>query len=138
MTTTTFLVTLACPVCTYNRVMPTWMFFATLRLLLVLAVSYRRLDLIRTLGAFLLFEVGYYYAWMLAVWYSHPAVTEGLVEWFALTFFIALSIGIPSAIFLWGLSRVPYFRGKQTIVLTRKRTLLLLPVMFLLAVIQGL
>lgn len=129
---------LACPVCTYDRAMPAWAVFTSLRLLAVLAVAYRRLDLVRTLGAFIAFEVAYYYAWRLAVWFSHPAVAEGLIEWLAMAFLLVLSMGIPAALFLFGLSRVAYFRGTQSIPLTRKRAALLLPAMFTLAAIQGL
>ena len=118
--------------------MPTWVLFTSLRLLVVLAVSYRRLDPVRTLGAFVMFEVAYYYAWRLAVWYMHPVVSEGITQWIALAFLLFLSIGIPAAIFLFALSRLRYFRGAQTVPFTRWRASLLLPVMFILAVIQGL
>ncbi len=138
MTQIAALIVLACPVCNYDRVMPTWVAFASLRLLVVLAAAYRRLDLVRTLGAFVAFEVAYYYAWRLAVWYSHPAVAEGFIEWLALASLLVLSIGVPAAFFLFGLSRVPYFRGSYSVPLTVKRAALLLPAMGMLAVIQGL
>jgi uncharacterized membrane protein YesL len=137
MTPIADLVILACPVCNYDRVMPTWAIFTSLRLLVVLAIAYRRLDLVRTLGAFAAFEAAYYYAWRLAVWYSHPAVAEGFIQWLALASLLVLSIGIPAALFLFGISRVSYFRGSQSVPLTRKRASLLLPAMFILAVIQG-
>ncbi len=127
---------LACPVCTYNRVFPTWFVFAVLRLLVVLAVSYRRLDLVRTLGAFVVFELGYFYAWRLAVWYSHPAVADGFVAWAALACLIVLSAGVPAVVFLLGLARLPYFRASQPVPLTHRHALLLVPAMFLLALIQ--
>lgn len=129
---------LACPACTYDWVFPTWLVFASLRLLIVLAVSYRRLDLVRTLGAFVAFEIGYFYAWRLAVWYSHPAVAEGLVAWGALACLIILSVGAPAVIFLLGLARLPYFRASQPVPLTGRHALLLVPAMFLLSLIQGL
>ena len=131
-------VILACPVCNYDQVMPTWVLFTSLRLLVVLAVSYRRLDLVRALGAFVAYEVAYYYVWRPAVWYMHPAVSEGVVGWLASASFLVLSIGIPAAIFLYSLSRLRYFCGTQTLRFTRKRAALLLPPMFILAIIQGL
>jgi hypothetical protein len=136
MTLFSELVILACPACTYNRVFPTWFVFASLRLLIVLAVSYRRLDLVRTLGAFVAFEVAYFYAWGLAVWYSHPSVADGFVAWVSLAFLIILSVGVPAVAFLLGLARLPYFRAGQPVPLTRRHALLLVPAMFLVAFIQ--
>jgi hypothetical protein len=117
--------------------MPTWVLFTSLRLLVVLAISYRRLDSVRTLGAFVGFEVPYFYAWRFTAWYSHPSVSGGVFGWLALAFLLVLSAGIPAALLLLALSRVRYFRGTQSVLLTRSRTALLLPAMFTLAVIQG-
>ena len=132
-----YVLILACPICSYNRVMPTWLLFVALRLLFVLTISLRRLDLVRTLGAFGLFEIAYYYAWRAAVWYSHPAVAVGDVAQLATGSFIVLSLGIPAALFLFGLSRMPYFRGAETVTLSWKRTLLLIPCMYAVAYAQG-
>jgi hypothetical protein len=128
------LLILACPYCTYAQFEPTWILFASLRLLAVLAISYRRLDLVRTLGAFVLFEVGYFYAWRQVVWYSHPAMSEGIVEWIALGGLVVLSIGLPAACLLYILSRASYFRLPQATRFTRARALLLMPAMLVIAV----
>ena len=138
MISLTALIILACPECNYERVLPTWVIFTSLRLLVTLAVAHRRLDLVRTLGAFTLFEVAYYYAWKLAVWYSHPAVAEGIVEWVAVGSLLILSVGIPAVAVLLLLGRTAYFRARQPVRLTVKRAALMLPAMFVLAVIQGL
>ncbi len=137
MTSLTPFLFLACPACTFERVMPGWLVFASLRLLVVLCISWRRLDPVRTLGAFVAFEVAYYYAWRLAVWYVHPAVSEGFVEWFALASLLILSAGIPAALFLFALSKLSYFRGTQSIPLTPRRAAFLLPAMLILSVLQG-
>lgn len=128
------LLILACPYCTYAQFEPTWIPFAALRLLAVLAVSYRRVDLVRTLGAFALFEVGFYYAWRLAVWYSHPAISDGTVEWIALAGLLALSIGLPAACLLYFLSKASYFRLPQAAHFTRVRALLLIPAMLAITI----
>lgn len=129
---------LACPGCYYERMMPTWVFFASLRLLVVLGVSYGRLDLVRTLGVFVAFEVFFLYAWRLSIWYSFPMVNGDMVRTLAGYCSLILSAGIPAALLLFGLSRVRYFRGTQTIPFTRRRAALLLPLMFMLATLQGL
>jgi hypothetical protein len=41
---------LACPICTYDRVMPTWYLFVALRAAVVLLVARGRIDPIRVLG----------------------------------------------------------------------------------------
>ncbi|MEZ0276893.1 MAG: hypothetical protein ACAH88_18430 [Roseimicrobium sp.] len=138
MTSLSAIMFLACPECNYERVLPTWVIFTSLRLLVTLAVAHRRLDLVRTLGAFIAFEVVYYHTWKLVVWYSHPAVAEGVVEWVAIGSLFLLSIGIPAVAVLLGLSKTAYFRARQPVRLTVKRAVLLLPAMFILAVIQGL
>ena len=129
---------LACHACYYyDHVLPAWIPFTILRLFAVLTVAYWQLDLVRTLGAFLGFEVLYYYAWKYYVLLAHPVPAEGIFD--ALTVArIMLSAGIPAALFLLLLSRSAYFRAGNSVHLSFKRTALLLPMMFVLAAIQGL
>jgi hypothetical protein len=133
----TFII-LACHACHYyEHVLPTWVPFTVLRLFVVLTVAYGRLDLVRTLGAFLGFEVFYYHAWEYCVLLSHPMVAEGKFDVVTLVRTM-LSIGIPAALFLLLLSRSAYFRAGNSARLSFMRAALLLPVMFVLSAIQGL
>ncbi len=50
---------LACAQCAYDRAMSAWFLFVVLRLLCIMAVAQGRLDPVRILGLFVLFEVGY-------------------------------------------------------------------------------
>jgi hypothetical protein len=128
---------LACPVCTYDRVMPTWWLFVVLRATVVLLIARGRMDPIRLLGAFMLFEGFYFFAWRFLVWYSHPAVSEGTVMTTSMIGLIVFSVGLPAAIFLWSISRIKYFRAKAERQMTFRRWLLILPVFFVLTIIQG-
>jgi hypothetical protein len=129
---------LACPVCTYDRVMPTWYFFVAIRAVIVLLLTRGRMDAIRLLGAFILFEGAYLYAWRFFVWYSHPAVAEGLVENLSMIGLLVLSAGLPAAVFLWLVSRIRYFRGKSDLMMSFRRCLAIVPMFFALSVVQGL
>lgn len=129
---------LACPVCTYDRVMPTWYLFVAIRAVIVLLLARGRMDPIRLLGAFILFEVAYLYAWRFFVWYSHPAVAEGTVERLSMIGLLVLSAGLPAAVFLRLVSRVRYFRGKFEPKMTFRRCLALVPMFLVLSLAQGL
>jgi len=128
---------LACPGCTYERVMPTWPVFAALRLMAVCAIAFTVLDLVRTVEGFIVYEVLYFFAWRMAVWYSHPAVAEGFVEWLALGFLLVLSAGVPAVMVIKWIGRFKWFRLKPGEGVSWRRALLIIPVFFLIAVVEG-
>jgi hypothetical protein len=128
---------LACPICTYDRVMPTWYVFVAVRAAIVLFLARGRMDPVRLLGVFMLFEIFYFYAWRFLVWYSHPAVSEGTVETLSLTGLLALTAGLPAAFLLWLVSRFRYFRGKSEAKLSLRRCFGIVPLFFVLAAVQG-
>jgi len=127
---------IACPACTYERVMPTWVLFASLRLLAVCVIGLAVLDVVRMLEAFVAYEVAYFYAWRLAVWYSHPAVSEGTVAMCSAVLLFALEAGIPAAIVLRGLSRFRHFIRTPGARVSWKRAILVVPAMSLVALAQ--
>ena len=129
---------LACPVCTYDRVMPTWFLFVAFRAVAILLLMRGRMDPIRLLGAFILFEGAYLYAWRFFVWFSHPAVSEGAVEILSMIGLLVLSAGLPAAVFLWMVSRIRYFRGKSDLMISFRRCLAIIPIFFVLSLAQGL
>jgi hypothetical protein len=128
---------LACPACNYERVMPTWLAFACLRIFVVLLVSLKRVDIVRILGVFVIYEVAYYFVWRYVIWYSHPAVAEGAVQWLAIIGLLSLSAGIPAAVLLARISKMAYFRAAHSKVIEKWKIWILLPFSFLLAFIQG-
>ena len=128
---------LACPQGTYDRVADTWFLYAALRILIVLLVSAKRLDVVRTLGLFALYEAVYLFLWRFFVWFSHPAVSSGGVTAVFMILLLILSLGVPAVFLLRKASRIKYFRGNCTSELTLKRSLLIIPFSFLLAILQG-
>jgi hypothetical protein len=129
---------LACPVCTYDRVMPTWFLFVAIRAVAVLLLTQGRMDPIRLLGAFILFEGANLYAWRFFVWYSHPSIAEGTVGTLSMIGLLVLSAGLPAAVFLWLVSRIRYFRGKSDLKMSFRRCLAIVPMFFVLSLAQGL
>lgn len=129
---------LACPVCTYERVMPSWALFAVIRLIIIGAVSIKRFDLVRILGVFAIYEVVYYYLWRLAVWYSHPAVSEGIHEIIALGFLLFISFGIPVALILLQANKSEYLKGNTTMKFSKRRAFIVIGSFACLAIYQGL
>lgn len=117
---------IACPNCSYDRVLPGWVAFAALRLAIIAAVSLKRFDLVRIVGAFVLYEIVYYYLWSAAIWYSHPAVSEGLVQYLALGVLLLISSGLPAALLLWAARKSSYLRGNATEPFTKTRAILLI------------
>jgi hypothetical protein len=128
---------LACPGCTYSQFMPTWCWFAVVRLLLVVAIAGRRLDIVRVLGLFLFFEMAYWQLWKLGIWFSHPGILDGGYSAIAMIGLLILISGIPAALLLKYVSRFAYFRGTSTLPFTWKRAITLIPVWFGLAVIES-
>jgi hypothetical protein len=118
--------------------MPTWLIFVAMRLAIVAFLARGRMDPVRMLGAFAAFEVAYLFAWRWLVWYSHPAVSGGMIESLALVILIGVSVGLPAVAFLWFISRLKYFQGKHTSRMTFRRCLVLIPCFFILSLVQGL
>ena len=127
---------LACSQCAYDRVMSTWYVFAAIRVGVVLVVAKDRLDLVRILGLFALFEAAYFLAWRFLVWYSHPSVSGGTVEKIASAGLLVLSVGVPAVAVLWCAAQVPYFRKSEVNRLSLKRALLLIPSLFVVSLLQ--
>ena len=152
---------LACPQCTYDRFMPEWVGFAFVRLFVFCLVASRRLDVVRVLGLFTAFELAYLYFWRLGNWYAHPgaalaaanslsdfflqfpngkAILEGLrssLTAYAESCLLFLVSGIPAALVMKGVSRIPYFRVPGRPLLGWTRALLLVPTLFGLAYLQN-
>ena len=89
---------LACPQCSYYQFMPTWVAFASLRLLVYCSVACRRLDVVRVLGLFTAFEVAYLYLWRFGNWYAHHAVAGDAINTASDIFLLLLVSGIPAAL----------------------------------------
>ena len=128
---------LACPVCTYERVMPGWVLFAAFRFLVVIIVMFAVLDAVRVVEAFIVYEIIYFYAWRYAVWYSHPAVTDGPMEILYSSALFLLSAGVPAALLAYGLGRLKWFRKEPDRGVSWKRAILVVPAMFLLSLMQS-
>jgi hypothetical protein len=96
---------LACPQCTYDRFMPTWVAFASMRLGVFCYVAYRRLEVVRVLGLFTAFEVAYFYLWRFGNWYAHPAVAGDVIKGASMIFVLLLVAGIPAALVMKHASR---------------------------------
>jgi len=128
---------LACPQCTYDRAFPTWYFFAAIRLVVVLLICKGRLDLVRILGLFALFEAAYFVAWRFLVWFSHPAVSDGAIGVIAMAGLLVISAGVPAVVVLWQASKVAYFRKPDTTRLSLKRALLLIPLHFVINLLHS-
>jgi uncharacterized membrane protein YesL len=128
---------LACPQCTYDRAAPTWFLFATLRILVVCAISFKVLDVVRTVEAFIVYELGYFFAWRVAVWYSHPAVSEGLIVWLGLGFLLVLSAGFPAVIVLKWISKIEWFRRTPDKDISWRRALMIVPAFFMIAITEA-
>ncbi|MCW1926409.1 hypothetical protein OKA05_27910 [Luteolibacter arcticus] len=126
---TTLFSLLAGPQFTYDAPMPTWYLFVIFRLACVVPVASGFLDPVRTLLLFALFEAGYFVAWRLLDWYSHPAISSGAVEDLATAGLFLLSAGVPAVAVLWCAAQVPYFRKSETKRLSLKRALLLIPLL---------
>ncbi len=120
-----------------RRVTPTWPIFTGVRLVAICAIAFTVLDVVRTAEAFIVHEVAYFFAWRFAVWYSHPAVAEGFMAWLALAGFLILSAGIPAAIVLKLIGRFKWFRRKPDQDVSWKRALLVVPVFFAIAMVEG-
>lgn len=128
---------MACPECTYQRVMPTWPIFAAARILAICAIAFTVLDVVRAVEVFIVYEVSYFFAWRMAVWYLHLAVSGGLVQWLAVGALLILSAGIPAALVLKLISSLEWFRRKPDRCVSWKRALLVLPVFYAIAVVEG-
>jgi hypothetical protein len=127
---------LACPQCTYDRFMPTWVAFASIRLLVVCLVAYRRLDVVRVLGLFTAFELAYLYLWRFGNWYGHPGVAGEAINGASMIFVLLLISGIPAALVMKHASRYAYFQIPSHPPFTWKRALLLVPFLFGLAIFE--
>lgn len=128
---------LACHGCTYERVFPTWVAFAIIRLSIILILSLRRFDPIRILGVFALYELVFFYAWQEAVRFS--AISDsaiGMIASIILTAF--LSFGFPAAIILVRANRYKYMKGNSSIVFSKKRAAFLVFMFTGLSFYQGL
>jgi len=127
---------LACPQCTYDRFMPTWVAFASLRLVVVCMVAFRRLDVVRVLGLFTAFEVVYLYLWRFGNWYAHPGVAGDPINTASGFFLLLLVSGIPAALVMKRASRYAYFQIPSRPPFTWKRALLLVPILLGIAIYE--
>lgn len=127
---------LACPQCTYNQFMPSWVEFASLRLVVVCLVAYRRLDVVRVLGLFTAYEVAYLYLWRIGIMYSHPVIADDVINTVAEAFLLLLISGVPAALVIKHASRYAYFQSPSRPAFTWKRALLLVPLLFGMAILE--
>jgi len=128
---------LACPQCTYDRFMPTWVAFASIRLVVFCLVAYRRLDVVRVLGLFTAFEVAYLYLWRFGNWYAHPAVAGDAINTASGIFLLLLVSGVPAALVMKFVSRYAYFQIPTRPPFTWKRALLLVPLLFGIVIFES-
>ncbi len=120
---------LACPGCTYSLIEPTWFYFAAARIAIICYVADRRMNLLRVLGLFCVYEAIYYYLVHIAIWYAHPAVSDGTVMTLATASLIILTIGLPAVVLFKLVSRLQFFRGAATMTTTWGRSLLIIPML---------
>jgi hypothetical protein len=116
--------------------MPTWSVFAAARLLVVCAVAVGVLDVVRTLEAFTVYEVLYFFAWRRAVWFAHPAVSGPVVEWLASGCLLVLGSGVLAAITLKLVGRFKWVRPDTERGISWKRALLIIPATSLISVAE--
>ena len=128
---------LACPNCTYSAYFPLWKLFAGFRLLAVLAIGFRSFDPIRLLGLFALFEVAYFFLWKVGVWFSHPAVIDGLPSYIALIGVIILAIGVPAALLMRFASKLKYFRKPEADQFSWMQVIALVACLFVISFVEG-
>lgn len=117
--------------------MPTWVAFASLRLVVFCLVAYRRLDVVRVLDLFMAFEVAYFYLWRFGNWYVHPAVAGDAINTASGIFLLLLVSGLPAALVMKSASRYAYFQIPARPSFTWKRALLLVPLLFGIAMFQS-
>jgi hypothetical protein len=108
---------------------PTWFYFAAARIAVICYVADRRMNLLRVLGLFCVYEAIYYYLVHIAIWYSHPAVSDGTVMTLATASLIILTIGLPAVVLFKLVSRLQFFRGAATMTTTWGRSLLIIPML---------
>jgi len=127
---------LACPGCTYNIIDPTWFYFAAARIAVICYAADRRMSLLRVLGLFCVYEAVYYYLVHLAIWYAHPAVSEGLAITVATASLIVLTIGLPAVGVLKLASRFRFFRGTSPMPTTWGRAFLVVPMLIAVEILE--
>jgi len=94
-----------------------------------------RLDIVRTLGLFALYEAAYFIVWRFLVALSYRTGPEETVALIAL---LVVSSGLPAIGTLWSAAQTPYFRRKPETPLKFGRCLILLPAFFTLNLLQNL
>jgi hypothetical protein len=122
-----------CPVCVYQRLMPTWKVFVALRVFAVCIIAGAVLNEMRVLGVFFVYEVVYYSLWWLAIEYIYLDLVEFLVP----AFFLILSLGIPAVLVLKFVGRFKWFRREPDRGVSWKRALLIIPAMVLVYIAEG-
>lgn len=130
------IIILACPGCTYNIIDPTWLYFAAARIAVICYAADRRMSLLRVLGLFCAYEAVYYYLVHLAIWYSHPAVSEGIAITVATVSLIVLTIGLPAVGVFKLASYFHFFRGASPMPTTWGRAFLLIPLLIAVAILE--
>jgi len=128
---------LACPQCTYDRFIPIWIPFALVRLLAVGLVAYRRLDVVRVLELFIVYEFGYLCLFGVGIWYGHPGIAGDLINAASEFFLVLLVSGIPAALVLKRASRCAYFQIPSRPPFTWMRALVLILMLFGLAIVES-
>lgn len=129
---------LACAQCANDRAMSGWFIFVVLRLLCIMAVAQGRLDPVRILGLFVLFEVGYLFAWRMLMFYSYG--NSHLPDWTekaSMIGFLLLVCGVPAIALIWCASHLRYFRAQEEVRLSLRRCLWLIPSFFALSFLQS-
>ena len=129
---------LACPTCTFNRFVPSWYVFVLLRLAAVFFIARPRLDVVRTLGFFAVFEVAYFFLWRLGVitWYDEYDARP--IEVFGAWFTVIFQLGVVHALILITMSRQSYFQMSGVPKFRMRRAFLILPLFLVIHFTQSL
>lgn len=100
---------LACPFCAYSRWMPVWALFAVLRVLVLVLVVGKKLDLVRIALLFSGVELVCYWLAGQAIMHGGPG-NESNWPFVLHILLLAYSTGLPVAVFLKMFSHHAYFR----------------------------
>jgi len=101
---------MACPMCSYERMLDWYPKLVITRLAIVPFLAVNRLDAVRVLGAFVLYEIFWYYAYRYGLWYAFPFSGNFFLRNLAELGLMLLEVGAFGAGLLYLIGKVRFFR----------------------------
>lgn len=101
---------MACPMCSYERMLDWYPKLVLTRLAIVPFLVVNRLDGVRVLGAFVLYEIFWYHAYRYGLWYAFPLTDNILLRSTAELGLMLLEAGAFGAWLLYWLGKVQFFQ----------------------------